>query len=212
MRRASVHALFAGIAIACAALAGYDAVRLAQARRINEQVATLSANSAASALSPASNDPRVSTAESGKSAAPVAADPVARPTPEPDAPRAVRLAHAVALSAAQRYAAAGQGFEALIDSGPLDATGQAALFDLANMYLREGAGESADAVRSLPMIEQAKARYRALLRVAPDDWDARYNLERALRLAPETQAGEDASRSTTKHDVKLRGAQSEDLP
>jgi mxaK protein len=80
------------------------------------------------------------------------------------------------------------------------------------MYLREGAGETASTVRSLPMIEQAKARYRALLRVAPDDWDARYNLERALRLVPETQEAMDASDSATKHDVRLRGAQSEDLP
>ena len=80
------------------------------------------------------------------------------------------------------------------------------------MYLRQGAGDGADAVRSLPLIEQAKARYRALLRIAPDDWDARYNLERALRVAPETVADTDAAQGTTKRDIRLRGAKSEDLP
>ncbi len=55
------------------------------------------------------------------------------------------------------------------------------------MYLRQGelAIAGGDAARGLPMVELAKQRYRDLLRDTPGDWDARYNLERALRLAPE---------------------------
>jgi mxaK protein len=37
------------------------------------------------------------------------------------------------------------------------------------------------------LVELAKRNYRILLREAPGDWDARYNLERALWLAPESE-------------------------
>ena len=50
------------------------------------------------------------------------------------------------------------------------------------------------AVQSLPLIELAKQSYRDLLRENPGDWDARYNLERALRLAPEV-AEEDSEQN-----------------
>ena len=43
------------------------------------------------------------------------------------------------------------------------------------------------AFKSLPLIELAKQSYRDLLREDPNDWDARYNLERALWLAPEVE-------------------------
>ena len=33
--------------------------------------------------------------------------------------------------------------------------------------------------------------YRQVLRSAPDEWDARYNLERAQRLVPEPEPGDD---------------------
>ncbi|PMS37922.1 mxaK protein [Trinickia symbiotica] len=206
MRRVSVHTAFAAVATVCVALAGYDAVRLGTASRIDDEVRAI-ANSTRPTVH---NEPVVSEV-SAKGPA-LASDTAGDPPAGDHAPRAILLAKAMALSAAGQYAAAGRRFEALVEDGPRDAIGRAALFDLGNMYLREGAGETADAVRSLPMIEQAKARYRALLRVAPDDWDARYNLERALRLAPETQEDMDASKAVTKHGVRLRGAQSEDLP
>ncbi len=50
--------------------------------------------------------------------------------------------------------------------------------------LEDGASE---AFRSLPLIELAKQRYRDVLRNQPADWDARYNLSRALQLAPEIE-------------------------
>jgi mxaK protein len=42
-----------------------------------------------------------------------------------------------------------------------------------------------DTEQVLPLVELAKQSYRDLLREWPGDWDARYNLERALYLAPE---------------------------
>jgi mxaK protein len=64
----------------------------------------------------------------------------------------------------------------------------AALYNAGNLQLREALKEGPDAaVRALPLIELAKQNYRAVLRLDPDDWDARYNLERALWLAPEVE-------------------------
>jgi mxaK protein len=62
-------------------------------------------------------------------------------------------------------------------------------YNHANLLLREalalrGDSETDDG-RSLPVLELAKESYRKVLREAPEIWDARYNLERALRLAPE---------------------------
>lgn len=128
-----------------------------------------------------------------------------------DAPQ-VQLARAMALSKAGAYDAAARLYDGLIHEDRLDDLGRTALFDLGNMYLREGGGEGAGAVRSLAMIGEAKARYRMLLRAAPDDWDARYNLERALWLAPETQSASDEPDVKEQHNVKLRDPQSKDLP
>jgi mxaK protein len=47
--------------------------------------------------------------------------------------------------------------------------------------LREAGGEQI----SLPLVEQAKEAYRGVLRMDSTYWDAKYNLERALRLVPE---------------------------
>jgi mxaK protein len=49
------------------------------------------------------------------------------------------------------------------------------------------AGGASEAFRSLPLIELAKQRYRDVLRAEPNHWDARYNLSRALQLAPELE-------------------------
>ncbi|MEP6503228.1 MAG: MxaK protein [Betaproteobacteria bacterium] len=108
---------------------------------------------------------------------------------EPAAPdRAVpqaRLARALALGAAGRYEAALAEHKALIQ-GEQGALKEAALYDLGNLHLREAlkAG-TGDAAAALPLVELAKQSYRDALRIAPADWDARYNLERALQLAPE---------------------------
>ncbi|SAL34870.1 hypothetical protein AWB70_02410 [Caballeronia cordobensis] len=134
------------------------------------------------------------------------------PAQHDDAPE-VRLARAVALSKAGRANDAQRLFDALIAQEASPTLRAAALFDLANMQLREAAGsDAAGPIRSMPSLEQAKERYRAALRLAPGDWDARYNLERALWLAPETPGDHDDADVKKRSTVKLRGAQSDDLP
>ena len=212
MRRKWLHAAFAAVSLVCAAYSGAQALKLMRASRINSEVVAIAdaAKVRAQAPVPVQSQPQVSSG-SERVAATVAGTHTGE-VPTRGASREARLAWGIALSSAKRYGEAGSVFEALIDGGAPDVIGRAALFDLANMYLRQGAGDGADAVRSLPLIEQAKARYRALLRIEPDDWDARYNLERALRVAPETVADADAAQGTTKRDIRLRGAKSEDLP
>lgn len=204
MKRTTVHAAFAVVALACGALAGFETIRLVKAQRVNREVAAV-----ARGLAVASTASTTASAASSR----VAATASGTDTIDSHAPRRVQLAQAVALSAQRRYDAAARRFDALIEDGVDDETGRAALFDFANMSLREAQGnnDGSGAASPAPMIEQAKARYRALLRIAPDDWDARYNLELALRLAPE-QATEAPAEIAKKSQIKLRGAQSEDLP
>lgn len=68
-------------------------------------------------------------------------------------------------------------------------------FNLANLYLRQAVDFQASGAIELaiPLIELAKENYRELLRVDSEQWDAKYNLERALILLPEPddQAEED---------------------
>jgi mxaK protein len=195
MKRAPVHLIFATVALCCAAAAGYDWVRLQHAQQVNQAAAA-----AASAI-PA------------RPANQAATGAAARNQRVDDEAREVRLARAMALSKAGAYDTAGPLFEDLIHHEPLDAVGRAALFDLGNMYLREGIGHSPSGmVQSAAMVEEAKSRYRTLLRAAPDDWDARYNLERALWLAPETRAAPDSPQVKEQHNIKLRDPQSQDLP
>lgn len=104
-----------------------------------------------------------------------------------------RFAYANALFKAGNFEEAAKTYKVLIQ-GDREDLKLAALFNLGNLHMREALKNGADdAVNSLPLIELAKQNYRDLLRDNPSDWDARYNLERALWLAPEVdeQAGED---------------------
>ena len=117
-----------------------------------------------------------------------------------------------ALARAGAHDAASKAYSGVIRAGEFDALGRQALFNLGNMYLRQGLAQ--DSNDALPLIELAKQRYRDLLRVAPDDWDARYNLERALRLAPEEQeaVAEEENTNIERRSVMLRGMDPGDLP
>lgn len=70
----------------------------------------------------------------------------------------------------------------------------AALYNLGNLYMHDAEGDGTDeGFGSLPLVELAKQAYRDVLREQPEEWDARYNLERACRLAPEMEyEGEEA--------------------
>ncbi|WP_459709954.1 MxaK protein [Paraburkholderia sp. 2C] len=185
MRRKWMHLLFGGAAVCCAGVTVYYAVTLQRAVDMSHAIdAMRSATVAQLSNSPADEAPRV------------------------------RLARAVALSAAGREADAGKLLnELLLEPGPVDVK-RAALFDLANLSLREAAGDDARGpLRSLPLLETAKARYRDLLRDDPADWDARYNLERALRLAPESAEEADTDQDIEqRRSVRVRGAQPQELP
>lgn len=196
MKRASIHAIFGAVALCCAGVAAYDWVRLQHAQHVNQAMAAVADE----------------TGKAGVDAGAGATSASRNERNDGDA-RQVRLARAVALSKAGAYDTAGRLFEDLIGDGHLDEIGRAALFDLGNMYLREGMGNSLPGtVKSAAMIEEAKARYRTLLRATRDDWDARYNLERALWLAPETRSAPDSPKVTSQHNVKVHDPQSKDLP
>lgn len=219
MKRLSVHAVFGLLVAAAAATAAVQGLRLQQARQLNAAIEAASqapvAQAAAASPAPASG------ASAPTAAAEPAADQVAR-----DAPREVRLARATALAQAGAYDVAFKAYSGLIEPGRVDALGRHALYNLGNMVLRQGlglapaGGEGAApaAARSPaetgPLIELAKQRYRDLLRADPGDWDARYNLERALRAAPEEQAEavEETNTPVERRQVMLRGLTPGDLP
>ncbi|RZS58770.1 MxaK protein [Sphaerotilus mobilis] len=135
-----------------------------------------------------------------------------------DAPREVRLARATALARAGEHEAATRLYSGLIEPGQVDAVGRAALFDLGNLHLRQALASATPAnatePATSPLVELAKQRYRDLLRLAPDDWDARHNLERALRLSPEQEeaVAEPDNEPVERRNVQLRGMKAGDLP
>ncbi len=67
--------------------------------------------------------------------------------------------------------------------------GAVAAYNAATLYLRRAvqAGGPAADPQTIPLVELAKEGYRNLLRQYPQDWDARYNLDRALRVIPEEE-------------------------
>jgi len=95
-----------------------------------------------------------------------------------------RLAQALSQAKAGNFTAALKTYKSLLEEN--SDVRLPALYNLGNLNMREalknGQGE---AQRFLPLIELAKQSYRDDLRGNPGDWDARYNLERALWLSPE---------------------------
>lgn len=199
MKRIPIHAVFAAAALGLAALVATQALRLQRTQALNTAIA-------AAAQTPAEGDAAL---------------------PPRDAPREVRLARATALARAGAFDAAFKTYSALIEPGAPDGVSRQALYNLGNMVLRQGmgsrGGEAAPAdaatagalsAEAGPLVELAKQRYRDLLRAAPDAWDARYNLERALRLAPEEHEAvvEEANTNIERRNVMLRGMDPGDLP
>ncbi len=164
MRRRTVHSSFGAVAAVCGAVAIWYGMQLTQANRINAAIASANAAPGTPRGGPGTADARPPAAAS-------------------NVPQA-QLARAITLAKAGQFTAALKAYKSLLDSG--DEVRLPALYNLGNLNMREalknGPGE---AQRALPLIELAKQSYRDDLRSNPADWDARYNLERALWLSPE---------------------------
>jgi mxaK protein len=148
------------IGVALAVALAVECWQLRSARQVNQQLAARLADPAPPAA-PLGDDPRLWVA---------AARQVAQ---------AGRTAEAAALL--RRAADASHG-----------ALRQVALYDLGNVYLRAALqmlDSGADA-SGLPLFELAKESYRAALMERPDLWDAKFNLELALRVAPDPDPDE----------------------
>jgi len=169
MKRSRVHVTFACAALGCALLAGYYGTRLAHAKRVNAEIARAdSASIEPASIEPASIEPGLIEPGQLDSAVPEAI-----------------FARARALSRAGDYRDAAKTYKLLIQGEWLKLRADAR-YNLGNLYLREALKNGSEAaIQSVPLIELAKQSYRDLLRDNPMDWDARYNLELALRLAPE---------------------------
>lgn len=103
-----------------------------------------------------------------------------------DSPQA-EFARALSLAAHNDYEGAVGAYKALSRSTD-GALLESVLYNLGNLHLREALTYGPENIgRSLPLAELAKTSYRRLLRMDPAHWDAKYNLERALRLAPERE-------------------------
>lgn len=66
-----------------------------------------------------------------------------------------------------------------------------ARFNSGNLYMRKAQvlKDTPQAAQAVPLVELAKQSYREVLRADSQYWDARYNLERALRAQPDADEG-----------------------
>lgn len=102
-----------------------------------------------------------------------------------------RFAQASLLAKSGRDEAALARWRSLYDDPQL---GAAARYNSANLLMRQAIAlrESTQPGQAIALIELAKETYRSVLRQRPDDWDARYNLERAQRLQPDPEPADSA--------------------
>lgn len=98
-----------------------------------------------------------------------------------------QLARAYALQRSGRFEEVVKGY-AQVEAAADDELERVVLFNLATLYLERAVGSVDDGRDvSLPLIELAKETFRQLLRVQSGDWDAKYNLELAIRISPEPE-------------------------
>ena len=219
MRRRTVHLVFAGVAVTGALIAGYQAVRLMQADHVNKAIA--SSGPAIEGSGAAGNkEPSIAGRLGGdvpdvrKSGVPQALGGGAPHVQQSDLPEA-QFAHALALSRTGDPDAAFKAYKTIAQGNRADLR-VAALYNIGNLHMREAARKGADdPTQLLPLVELAKQSYRDVLREQPANWDARYNLERALQLAPEVEdvAAEEEETDAPEEHVSstLQGAKM-DLP
>jgi len=186
MKRAHGHTVFAFVAVALAALTISETLRLQHAQTINAAVTEWSRAPGPTPVTPVTPVPGATA-----NAQPLHSQPSHSQPPAWTAagandhlPPEARLARAVSLARVD-YDAALAAYKAIIQSNR-DDLHLIALYDLGNLHLHQAIKAGfADEAQSLPLTELAKQSYRDVLRRNPTDWDARYNLERSLRLAPE---------------------------
>lgn len=106
--------------------------------------------------------------------------------PEAGMPAEALFARAAALDARGDFEGALNLYKR-IEEDPGSPYARDAAFNAATIYLRRAsaAGGPSSDPQTIPLVELAKEGFRNLLRQVPDDWDARYNLDRALRMMPE---------------------------
>ncbi len=134
-----------------------------------------------------------------------------------DADVRVLIVQASALRAQGRHDDAVRMLQALAARGDIDSpSAQVVRFNLGNELLALALQHNTkgDEDRAMTLVELAKQRYREVLRTQPQHWDARHNLDIALRLAPETEPppGEEKPKNIQRITVDLRGMRGVDLP
>lgn len=121
---------------------------------------------------------------------------IAEPGPagSADEPPVATLARGVMLAREGDGKGAERAYQRVLQHGSPDLH-RLASYNLGNLQLRQAMKLVSTDPQFLPQVELAKQQYRDLLAVEPDHWDARYNLERALRLVPESEGptGQDAA-------------------
>ena len=125
----------------------------------------------------------------------VAVKDSAAPPVGDDGPAELRFATALAAAKAGQVTRAVALYRQVAEARPDLAP--AALVNAGNALQREGRKLLSQDNRAgaLPLLELAKETYREALRLDPSQWSARYNLERALRLAPEAETIDDSTAS-----------------
>ena len=159
MRRPYIHMAFASAIALCVSMGGVEWHHFSRVMRLNHAISNAERIGGEAVVTGHSDD-----------------DPL------------MILTAASAQARAGNYDTASRAYNGLMSRKPWDDTAQEAAYELGNMYLREGLSRAPEGPAAfLPLVELAKQRYRDVLRRSPENWDARYNLERALRLAPEDQ-------------------------
>jgi mxaK protein len=201
MKRISVHALFGLAAAAVATLSIVHGVRLQQSTQLNQRIIAAAGRPPMRPRWP----PRLHNRRPLRPARTQPSLETRRDSCDWPMQRPCRKAGA--------FDEAFKVYSGLLEPGQSDTVSRHAQYNLGNMYLRQAlaGGTRADAG---PLVELAKQRYRDLLRAEPQDWDARYNLERALRVAPEEQesTAEENNQPVERRSVSLRGMTPGDLP
>lgn len=112
---------------------------------------------------------------------------IVTPPMEGDTAPAGLVARGIALAKTANDKAAQNAYQSAMANGAPEIQ-QMARYNLGNLHLRQAIKMGVDDRQALPLIELAKIQYREVLANEPDHWDARFNLERALWLAPEREA------------------------